>query len=272
MSAENIPTGYGEDDEFGRTFPAQSPEAAEECVLERINALRIFQGLAAQGIPAAVYYNRLGTTDFGENTFDALVRYIPNDIQLTRDTPHVAKQKILWMRRLAATLPATMAEQEESLTEGIEGRIRPPYESKIAMQIDIAKESVLDVKWRLALLEVADQLVPGISLTDFTEEEQHQILADGDLRNVPEGETRIYKEYARRALGEVLIEYAGHDAFSSAIDELALVLAQDYLSTDVRDYDAMVFAGYHLSSMGLTSETEIVQEALARARDTLKEL
>lgn len=271
MSAEKIPTGYNDDDEFDRPFA----EVAEESVLQRINAMYIFKGLASQGIPVEVYYSRLGATPLSENIFDALIQSIPDDIQLTGDKPKVAEEKISWMRRLADTLPTTMIEKEKIDTEEAElypGRIRVPYESKLAMQIDIAKEKVLNADWRSALIEVVDQLTPGISLTDFTKEEQRQILADGDLRNVQEGEVRVYEKYARNALQEVLEDYAGHEAFAPAIDELALVLVGDYLSTDVRTQDVMVFASYHLSSMGLSSETQIVQDALHKARIVLEGL
>lgn len=283
MAAERASTSNGNGNEFDKIIAGQFPELSEEYVVGHINALEIFQLVEKKGINMSFYRNQLKATPPSQNVFSAISEGIASGQLHTDEEPKTVERRTGWLRSITSMLPANTQEKEAFDAEGAElppGRVRDPYESKIAMQIDVVREgksNMLSKEWQSALVDVIDEIAPGISLADFDEEEQEVIVHNGEIRGMKEELVRIYEKYAIKTLKENLEAYAGHEDFGLAISGLAKALANSYVPQDLGGNEDVVsahltFAGYHLQHMGLTSDHEDVQVAVRKAEEILKNL
>ena len=278
MAAEREPRGESPGDEFDKIIAFEFPEASEENVIGHANALIVFDALEKghERIPMGAYKERLEATPISSDVFAALRHDLKEGILLTVDKPEVAEAKVTWLNGLASMLPVSARERQEFEQEGIDlppGRIRPPYESKVHMQIDIVRDPLLNRQWKEALVKAVDGLVLGISLTDFTPEEQGKIVRDRDMRSIDNHSlVPIYQKYAQKELVKALEAYAQAEGFTSAIPALAKILVESYAPLDTGAPNAeraeFIRANYHLRHMGLTIDHQAVKEAMERA-DTL---
>lgn len=283
MAAERASTSNGNDDEFDKIIAGQFPELSEEYVIGHINALEVFRMIEQKGINMSFYRDQLKATPPSQNVFSAISEGIASGLLHTDEEPKTVERRTGWLRSIANMLPANTQEKEAFDAEGAElppGRVRDPYESKIAMQIDVAREgksNMLSAEWQSALVAVIDEIAPGISLADFDEDERNTIIHDGEVRGMKEELVRIYEKYAIKTLKENLEAYAGHEDFGLAITGLAKALANSYVPQNIGGNEEVVsahltFAGYHLQHMGLTSDHEDVQLAIGKAEEVLKNL
>jgi len=268
----------GNGDDLEARFHAEYARAQEEHEFERANARRVIALMEEQHIPMDYFKVQMELRPFGKETFSTIARDMAQGIEDPSDEPMIRiVRRANWLQRIAGTLPQNATEKKMFDEDSVSpGRIREPYTSKIDVQIDIVKDPHLSKDWKGALVTVIDTLTPGISLDDFTPDEQKQIIHDGDMRNMNRELARIYEKYARKALRERLKEYAGHEDFAGAVTGFATALAYQYVPEDLRDEDAvrdrLTFARYHLSNMGLTETDPAVQKALEEAKRVLKEL